>query len=95
MVKIYRNGENLGLMTDSDSEETFVRDFTAVFSAAMKKDPKLALQPVLVCFADVVAKLRGYKSNVRTRTLIEAGIFVPDDEDLIAAVDGHDVLKEN
>lgn len=92
MVKIYRNGENLGVMTDSDTEESFVHDFATVFNQAMKKDPKIALQPILVCFADVVAKLRGYKSNVRTRTLIEAGIFVPDDEDLLAAVEGRDVL---
>lgn len=97
MLKIYRQGQNLGLMTDLQEERQFREQFATLMQEAMTKKELKAkddLSLLLECFSNVVAKLRGYKSEVRVRTIIEAGVFVPDEDDLLVGISEREALEE-
>lgn len=90
MLELYRDGEKVGLMTDAESEEEFRRAFSDLFAGLIAQGRVIEgtdCNAILRQFSEVVCKLRGYKSNVRTRTLIEAGDFTPGEVMLEAKVD--------
>lgn len=92
MLEIYKDGEKIGLMTDAGTEEEFRRAFAGVLAGLLTQgklgeDADFHLGGLLTQYAEVVCKLRGYKANVRTRTLIEAGEFTPGEVMLEAKVD--------
>lgn len=92
MLELFRDGNRFGLVTDSGDERTFTQQFATALQAVIVKEASELSRSVvtenwLKQFTEVVLKMRGYKANVRTRQLIEAGEFSPGNSSLEAKVD--------
>lgn len=92
MLELFRDGNRFGLVTDCPDEGSFTDEFTAALVAVVEtsdetSDRVLKVNSYLRHYAEVVCKLRGYKTTVRTRQVIEAGEFSPGPAALEVKVD--------
>jgi len=92
MLDLFKNDDRYGLVTDCADERTFLEQFAAALAAVTVKETDeveraTQVENWLEQCVEVVCKLRGYKSTVRTRSLIEAGEFTPGQSALEAKVD--------
>lgn len=94
MLELFRDGDRFGIVTDAADERTFIEQFSSAVSELVHResDPvkrRAEMNHWIRQSFEVICRLRGYKSTVRTRTLIEAGEFTPGQSALEAKVDDH------
>ena len=95
MIKLYKDGDHMGIATDCEDEDEFVSQLSFVLSGMIdqevfKGDWEFQLYRWLRQAADIVCKLRGHESSVGESRLLSVGEVgkVP----LVASVDDHNVL---
>jgi hypothetical protein len=78
MVKLFKNGDTMGIMTDCTDESDFTEDFSTALSElisanAYQDDWEFQFRFWLPQYVDICCKMRGYKNNVVEKRLLSAG----------------------
>ena len=94
MLELYKDGDNMGIVTDAPDERTFTELFSSALSTLIDNDVHAGdwdfqLGIWLPQYADIVGKLRGYKTDVKTSTVMVAGEFMPNTSCREVVVDGN------
>jgi len=92
MLHLYKDGDHMGILTDIEDEARFVEKFSVLLARIVEDgtyagDWEMQFAHWLPAYNEIVAKLKGYKANVRTRTVMEAGEFTPTQISLVAMLD--------
>jgi hypothetical protein len=83
-VRLYKDGDKMGIMTDISDERDFIDKISRAFSQMIEtgmQDNDWYFQFVhwLPCIIDICGSMRGYKTNVRKLTETYAGaVYNPD-----------------
>jgi len=94
MIKLYKDGDRMGIKTDAPDEFTFMGEFATIFADMIEVgkydgDWQFQLRFWLQYFVELCCKYRGYKADVEeSRVLISGNSFM--DSPLIAEIDNHD-----
>jgi hypothetical protein len=92
---IYVQGEDVSVVTDAKDERDFEEGFTAAFTDLVAKgngNGKAVRRAAMRAAFDIVAKLRGYKSEVQERRVLAAGRWPHPSEQPLA--DANDDVPE-
>ncbi len=87
-VKLFREGDRFAIETNADTEDdfhhAFCEELNAVIRApAAETDTAFQLLGWVGYYAEIVCKLRGYKSEATVRRIIQAGQLSLKDEDRV------------
>lgn len=85
MVELYKDGNNMGIKTDAEDERAFTEGFSAAISELIANsmfvnDWEFQLLHWLPQYADIIGRMRGYKTEVKTATVFTAGQFTADEK---------------
>ena len=85
MIKLYKTGDNMGIVTDAKTEEDFVSQFCSAMGQMIDKkmhegDWEFQFSYWLPQFASICMAYRGYKTDVRSSTTFETGYFSPSNQ---------------
>lgn len=77
-VKLYKNGDNMGIWTDVVDEDAFIDELAAALSEIIQaktydSDWEFQLFHWLPSIVDICCAFRGYKNNVAVKTVMSAG----------------------
>lgn len=78
MIELYKDGDNMAIVTDVGDEEEFLNDMSDVFGDLIdhgiyENDWAFQFGRWLPAIVDICCKLRGYKNNVAERRVLCAG----------------------
>ena len=80
MVKLYKDGDTMAILTDANDEREFSESFADALSLLIESgkyvgDWSFQLERWLPQYVEICCKYRGYKSNVKEKRLLTAGEF--------------------
>ena len=87
-VKLFKDGDHMGVETNADSEEVFRSLFAQrisdlIDSGRFRGDWEFQLGYWLESFSDICCKLRGHRSGAEARSVLRAGwVNAPDDSEV-------------
>jgi hypothetical protein len=90
-TEIYQHGEDVSVITDASDE----RDFIDTFADALHGLKNGANRKALSAGFDIVAKLRGYKSEVQERRTLAAGRWPHPSETPVSSAGDNDEAADN
>lgn len=90
MIKLYKDGDSMGISTDCSDEDEFRQQFSKLLGDLIncgqyEGDWEFQLGFWLGNYADIICKLRGYKSDVLEKRVIIAGYHTS--APLVASID--------
>lgn len=95
-TEIFVLGEDVSVVTSATDERDFLDQFAAALKPVMQNGAKPAEQREVVRAGfDIVAKLRGYKSEVQERRILTSGRWPHPSEKAKASAGSDDVAVEN
>jgi hypothetical protein len=88
MVKLYKDGDTMAIVTDAISEDEFLDQLgqawhTLIENKYFEHDWYFQFSYWLPQVVDICCKYRGYKNNVLQRQLLCAGSVFPDEKILV------------
>ena len=77
-VQLYKDGDQMAIQADCQSEDEFVRQFVAMLEILIENgeydsDWEFQLERWLPQFVDICCAYRGYKNSVEKRTIVLSG----------------------
>jgi hypothetical protein len=96
MIELWKDGDDMAILTDSIDEDAFIRDFSEIMSAMIddgtfEGDWDFQLCHWLPSFVDICCKYRGYKNNVYEKRVLAAGGSGFPNTFKVASLDGNKV----
>ena len=78
MIELYKDGDNMAILTDASGEEDFLDQFSKLFGEMIEEetfahDWEFQLYRWLPEVVDICCKYRGYKNNVSERRVLCSG----------------------
>lgn len=85
MIELFKDGDQMAIRTDCPTEIAFQMEFAELFSTVIEDgdhdgDWEFQLRYWLPQFVDICCKLRGYKADVETHTVLVAGARIFGDQ---------------
>ena len=98
MIKLYKDGDSMGITTDAKDEGEFIEDFSKKIAFAIEEkifegDWEFQFVRWLPQFVDICCKYKGYKSTVKEKRVLFTGDIWPDDK-YVVLVDRKKMLEE-
>lgn len=92
MVKLYKSGDEMAVVTDATDERDFHDQFSETLARLVQSgrydgDWEFQFRFWLEQYVEICCKLRGYKANVSEKRLLTAGAMAPNENMLIAQMD--------
>jgi len=96
MIKLFKDGENMGISTNAQNESDFMDQFAELLSGLIeegkyKNDWQFQLNYWLPQMVELCCKYRGYKSNVHEYRIMSVGGFLPEAVE-VAGIDDHNKI---
>ena len=92
MIKMYKDGDHMGILTDCKDERDFMGQVSEVFAKMIQEkkfesDWLFQFEYWLPQIVDICCKYRGYKNTVIQKVLLRAGDFKEGESDLVSKVE--------